>query len=380
MTRVAVDPNILRWARERSGRSAASLAAKFPKLPEWEGRRAQPTLKQLESFARATFVPVGYLFLREPPAEQVPIPDLRTMGGARRDRPSPNLLDAIYLCQRRQAWYRDWARSVGEDSRAFVGSARLDSPAEQTAAAMREALAFNVESRRAFPTWTEALRHFVMQADAAGVLVMVSGVVGNNNRRALDPEEFRGFALADGLAPLVFVNGADTKAAQMFTLAHELAHLWLGESGVTDAAPSSTPAHRIEAWCNRVAAEFLVPLDVLRDAAPRREPLAAVPLLARRFKVSTLVVLRRLFDARRLTRETFEEAYEAELATLLARSKGSGGDFYLTQAARLSRRFARALVASALEGQTLYRDAFQLLGIAKPATFRELAASLGYAH
>lgn len=377
MNRVAVKPELLRWARERSGRSAQRLAGKFPKLEAWERGEAQPTLKQLESFARATFTPVGYLFLREPPVERVPIPDFRTIVGTPTGRPSPDLLDTIYLCQRRQAWYRDWARSVGEDPCAFVGSAQLDSSVEETAAAMRRAIGFDLDARRECHTWTEALRQFIAQADELGVLVMVSGVVGSNNHRRLDSDEFRGFALADDLAPLVFVNGADTKAAQMFTLAHELAHVWLGESALTDVGPASVPAQRVEAWCNRVAAEILVPLAVLRDELPRGEALAHVPALARRFKVSTLVILRRLLDARRLSRDAFEAAYGAELELLRARPKTSGGDFYLTQAARLSRRFARALVASTLEGQTLYRDAFRMLGIAREATFRELGQQLG---
>jgi Zn-dependent peptidase ImmA (M78 family) len=378
MNRVSVNPDLLRWARERAGRSAERLAEKFPRLPEWERGEARPTLKQLESFARATLVPVGYLFLREAPVERVPIPDLRTLGNERVGHPSPDLLDTIYLCQRRQAWYRDWARSVGEEPRAFVRAAQLDSPIEETAAAMRRALAFDLDARRDCPTWTEALRLFIAQAEEMGVLVMVSGVVGSNNHRRLDPEEFRGFTLADDLAPLVFINGADTKAAQMFTLAHELAHLWLGESALTDVAPASVPTQRIESWCNRVAAELLVPLAVLRQELPRGDVLAEVPRLARRFKVSTLVILRRLLDARRLSRESFEEAYDTELARLRATPKTGGGDFYLTQAARLSRRFARALVASTLEGQTLYRDAFRMLGIVKEATFRELGTNLGY--
>ncbi len=102
-----------------------------------------------------------------------------------------------------------------------------------------------------------------------------------------------------------------------------------------------------------------------------------MPALARRFKVSTLVILRRLLDAHRLSREAFDGAYDAELARLLAQPRTSGGDFYLTQAARLSRRFARALIMSTLEGQTLYRDAFRMLGIAREATFRELGHQLG---
>jgi len=379
MNRVAVNPDLLRWARERAGRSVESLAGGFPKLAAWETGEARPTLKQLEGFAKATHVPVGYLFLREPPEERVPIPDLRTVANRHVGHPSPDLLDTIYLCQRRQAWYRDWARSVGEEPLGFVGSAGLGDPVQETAAAMRRELGFDLDARRECRTWTKALRLFVGQADGLGVLVMVSGVVGSNNHRKLDPEEFRGFVLADDLAPLVFVNGADTKAAQMFTLAHELAHLWLGESALTDVAPAYAPSRRIESWCNRVAAELLVPLATLREELARGDVLAEVQRLARRFKVSTLVILRRLLDARRLSREAFEQAYGAELARLRTqRAKTSGGDFYLTQAAPVSRRFARALVGSTLEGQTLYHDAFRMLGIAKEKTFRELGSSLGY--
>lgn len=377
MTRVTVRPELLRWARERAGRGAESLRKRFEKLDLWERREAMPTLKQLESFAKAVSVPVGYLFLPEPPVEQTPIPDLRTIGNWGIGHPTPDLLDTIYICQRRQAWYSDFARSVGEEPRRFVGSARLDTPVEQTAGDMRQVLGFDLDARQKCPTWTEALRHFIKQADELGILVMCSGVVLNNNKRKLDPGEFRGFALADDFAPLVFINGADTRAAQMFTLAHELAHLWLGESALSDVSPASLPSHEVEIWCNHVAAEFLVPLRVLRDALQSNDPLEQVPDLARRFKVSTLVILRRILDARRISRETFQQAYDEELARLRARPKSSGGDFYLTQAARVSRRFARALVASTLEGQTLYRDAFQMLGIKREQTFLELGRSLG---
>lgn len=373
MTRVQVRPELLRWARERSERGVQTLAPRFPRLAAWEAGVSSPTLKQLEAFARATHVPIGFLFLAEPPRESVPIPDLRTIANEPLGRPSPDLLDTIYLCQRRQSWYRDWARSVGEDPRRFVASASIDSPAERVAATMREALGFDLEGRRACPTWTEALRQFAAQADDLGVLVVVSGVVGSNNHRKLDPDEFRAFALADDLAPLIFVNGSDTKAAQMFTIAHELAHLWLGKSALSDTGPASTPSDRVESWCNRVAAELLVPIDVLRHEVAGRTAPPDAQDLARRFKVSTLVILRRLLDLGRLTRQEFERSYATELERLNSLPRTSGGDFYLTQPVRLSRRFARALVVSTLEGQTLYRDAFRMLGISKPETFQQLS-------
>ena len=379
--RVDVKPTMLRWARERAGLEPDALARRFPKLADWEREEARPTLKQLEDFAKATHAPIGYLFLSEPPVEGVPIPDFRTVENRRIGHPSPDLLETIYLCQQRQEWYRDYVRSLREEPLPFVGSATPESDVVQMAAEIRHALGFEIEERRQCPTWTEALRRFIEQADRLGVLVMVNGVVGSNNHRKLNPGEFRGFTISDDLAPLVFINGADTKSAQMFTLAHELAHLWLGQSALSDVEPASSPTHRVESWCNRVAAELLVPLAVFREQLRPNEDLGAtLNRLAKHFKVSTLVVLRRIYDAGGFSREAFWRAYRDELTRLLEIQRaGGGGDFYLTLGVRVGKRFARALVASTLEGQTLHRDAFRLLGFSKLSTFRELAHSLGVA-
>ena len=378
MIRVDIKPDLLTWARERAGLETDVLAHRFPKLALWERGDLKPTLKQVEDFARATHTPIGFLFLQQPPVERVPIPDFRTVRNKAIARPSPDLLDMIYVCQQRQEWYRDFARAERASPLSLVGSASLNSNVETTARIIRRTLGFDLESRRRIPTWSDALRLFIGQADEAGIMVMCSGVVLNNNTRRLDPEEFRGFALSDNLAPLVFINGADTKAAQMFTLAHELAHIWLGQSAVSDAQALSVPEHQCERWCNNVAAELLVPLEVLKqEYDPRVSLRASLDRLARRFKVSTLVILRRIYDGGGLTREEFWREYENELKRLMEISKSRGGNFYLTQAARVSRRFARALVISTLEGQTLHRDAFRMLGFAKLDTFKKLGRSLG---
>lgn len=378
MNRVAIQPKVLRWACERAGFHRADLNQKFPHLAAWENLTEQPTLKQLEAFAKATYTPVGYLFLPEPPVEKIPIPDFRAPGNERIGHPSPDLLDTIYVCQQRQEWFRNYAQLTGEKPLAFVGSARVQDAIVPTAARIRTALGFDVNERRQMPTWTDALRHFIEQADNLGILVMCNGVVQNNNYRHLDPKEFRGFAMADDLAPLVFINGADTKAAQMFTLAHELAHIWLGQSAVSDSQPTALPDEQIERWCNEIAAELLVPIELMRKEYKANSVLAEeVGRLARRFKVSTLVILRRILDVGGLDQQEFWEAYHAEIERLRAIPRSSGGNFYLTQAARVSKRFAAALVTSTLEGQTRYNDAFRMLGFSKLSTFKELGRSLG---
>jgi Zn-dependent peptidase ImmA (M78 family) len=378
--RVPVKPKLLRWARERSTLDPQALTGRFPRLDAWERGDVRPTFKQLEDFAKATHTPVGYLFLSEPPVERVPIPDFRTVAARRVVRPSPNLLDAIHLCLQRQEWYRDFARSIGERSLPFVGSATAGDDVRATAEHIRHAIRFDLEERQRIPTWTDALRRFIELADAAGVMVMVSGVVGSNNRRKLDPDEFRGFALADDIAPLVFINGSDSKAAQMFTLAHELAHIWAGQSAVSDADAAASSAHRDERWCNEVAAELLVPLDAIRrEYDPAADVRAETDRLARRFKVSTLVILRRMHDVGGLARARFQQVYEAEVARLAAMPTRDGGNFYLTLGARASKRFARALVVSTLEGRSSFTEAFRLLGFKKMSTFRELGQTLGLA-
>ena len=375
--RVDVKPELFRWARERAGIEPDALVKRFPKYREWESGEKQPTLRQLEQLAKATHAPIGSFFLSEPLHEPVPIPDLRTVGNRFVGRTSVDLLDTVYLCQQRQDWYREFARMEGEDPLPFVGSTTPASDIESTASKMREALGFDLDERRALRTWTEALRRFSEQADGLGVLVMVNGVVGNNTRRKLDPDEFRGFTLADDLAPLVFINDADTKVAQMFTLAHELAHIWLGESALSDVEPGSVPSHEVEGWCDRVAAELLVPAGLLRRAYRQSEDLTGeLDRLARDFKVSTLVVLRRIFDLGGLDRDTLALAYCRELDRLRSLPTASGGNFYPTLRTRVGRRFGQALVTSTLEGRTSFSESFRLLGIKKASTLRDFAASL----
>lgn len=253
VVRVEVNPEFFPWAIERARGDPEEFAQRFPKLPEWIAGEAQPTLKQLEKFAAATHAPVGFFFLPEPPKEPLPIADFRTLGGAAVESPSADLLDTIYVCQQRQEWYRDFARTAGEAPLRFVGTLTTATPPSKAARVIREALQFDLEARKRCPTWTEALRQLVTNGEDAGILVMISGIVGSNTTRVLNPEEFRGFCLVDDRAPVVFVNGADSKSAQMFTLMHEVAHLWLGSTGLCGKANGSS----VESWCDQVARELL---------------------------------------------------------------------------------------------------------------------------
>ena len=376
--RVEVEPSLYMWALERSRLDLDELAPRFPKLRDWMAGDWIPTLKQIEQFAQATGTAVGYFFLPEPPDEKIPIPDLRTIGDKGVIRPSGNLLDTIYQCQQRQDWYREYVRSTGIQELDWNGSLSTTTPPAEAAPKITRALSFSVERRGA--NWTEAFTNLRDHAEEIGVLVMVSGVVGSNNYRKLDYREFRGFALADTLAPLVFVNGSDTRAAQIFTLAHELAHIWLGESALSDADLGIRTTHRVEAWCNQVAAEMLVPMHRIRsDFDPSAERVAELQRLARKFKSSTLVVLRRIYEAGYLSWDEYRRSYVGEYERAMESRGSSGGNFYNTLPVRVSRAFAQAVITSTLEGHTSYTDAFQMLGFKKTSTFYELADRLGVA-
>ena len=346
MTRTPAKPSLIAWARERAGLESADLAHRFPKLEAWEAGETQPTLKQVKAFARAVHVPVGYLFLSELPEEEpLPIPDFRTMAEQPVPQASLDLLDTIYMARERQGWYREFALMTGEPKVDFVGSLTTDTPERKAAEAMAEVLGFGLGAPADCPTWVDALRLFIRKAEQAGVLVMVSGVVRGNNHRPLNPDEFRGFALADARAPLVFVNGADTKAGQMFTLAHELAHLWLGASALSNASEAPIEdCPEEEIWCHAVAVKLLA-----------------------------------LLDAGVLKCPEFEAAWKIGFNHLapVAHDKAGRGGFYSITLSRVGRRFAQALVASTLEGKTFYRDAFRMLGVKKTETFNEIGRKMG---
>ena len=169
---------------------------------------------------------------------------------------------------------RDELIEDGTEPLPFVGCCGRDSAPAEAAAAMRESLALESDWAARKRRWTDALRHLRDRAEAHGILVVFNGIVGNNTHRRLDRKEFQGFALIDRYAPLVFVNGADFKAAQMFTLAHELAHVFVGAAGVSNLDVAQSPGHDTERFCNSAAAEFLVSEEELVAHWRRAETVA----------------------------------------------------------------------------------------------------------
>lgn len=380
MTTIDVAPQVLDWAVSRGGTSPSVLRKKFPRLERWRRGEAHPTLAQLEQFAQTTNTPFGFLLLDQPPQETVPMVDFRTRS-ERSGRRSANLLDQVYLCEQRQAWFIEHAQRNGYEPLSFIGSMTPDVLPDEAAESIRRDLRMAPTFAATQKSQGEAVSAFAQLLEDAGVLVMISGIVGANTHRPLDAEEFSGFSLSDEYAPVIFINGVDSKRAQVFTLMHELAHLYLGDSALSYVEPGDLDDEGHEEWCNAVAARILIDAAVLRGRAPRIETFPAqLEDLSRYFKVSTLVILRRMLETQMLTRDQFFPAYREERERLrrLPRSDGSsGGSFYNTAPVRSSKRFTRAILRSTLEGETVYTEAFAMLGTHRSESIRNLAFATG---
>ena len=378
MIRILVPPEMLRWACERAGYDVAHVAERMPQLQAWVRRERQPTLKQLEKLAKLTHTPLGYLFLPEPPDERLPVPDYRTVAGAAEARPSPDLLDTLYTMQRRQVWLRESLVENEVEPLAFVASARLADEPDAVGREMRRALDLDNAWAAGVRTWQEAVGELRRAIEQLGVMALINGVVGNNTQRRLSVEEFRGFALTDPYAPLIFVNGADAKSAQMFTLAHELAHIWLGIEGLSGFESLLPGGTDVEDWCNRAAAELLAPARELRARwrTVRREA-SPFEALARTFKVSPVVAARRALDLDLVDRSTFFDFYERYVnREHKGATKSSGGDFYNNQNTRVGELFAIRVLSAAMEGRIGFKKAYDLTGL-RGGTFQKYARRLG---
>lgn len=373
--KISLQPSLLSWARKRAGFDVDVLANKMNVKPDkvlgWE-KDGNISFRQAEKLAKVTYTPFGYLYLPEPPHQTLPITDFRTLRSEEMTQPSPNLLETLDQAQQIQTWFRGELLARGQSPLTFVGRLSQELPIVEAADLIRQTVSFDVASSAS--NWEEAFSLQVEKIENSGVLVIRNGIVGSNTHRSLSVEEFRGFALSDDIAPLIFINGKDAKAAQMFTLAHELVHIWVGTSGVSNLTNTYAEHEGIEQFCNQVAAELLVPSVALREKwFEQRAQDNWLPSLARLFKVSSLVILRRLKDNSLISSDVFQNYYSQEIARFQSSQGKSGGDFYRTQLSRFGTQFTRALVESTLEGRTPYREALRLLSLSKVETFHKLA-------
>jgi Zn-dependent peptidase ImmA (M78 family) len=367
-TRVNVTNEILTWAIDRAGFRLPAFYNYFPEVQQWLESDKKPTVKQLERFSRKVHLPFGYLFLPKPPEEELPIPYFRSNGN-NEEKVNVNVYDTILLLQQRQDWLRNYLRDNSFDPLPFVGRFRGNTNVADIVDDIRQVLGLYDNWASAFSTWTDALNHLVDIIEDKGIITTFNGVVENNTKRNIPVEECRGFVLVDEMAPFMFINNADFKSAQMFTIAHEIAHIWTGQSAGFDFRKLQPANDPIERLCDQVAAEFLVPETSFLEEW-RKSPNTAV--LARHYKVSEIVVARRALDTGKWTRQQFFEFYESYKQREFSKkdSQSPGGNFYSTTKKRLSVTFAAHINHAVKSGQLLYRDAYKLTSL-KGDTFNK---------
>ena len=372
-----INPDILIWARRRSQLSQSVLAKKLSTsaetLNKWEMGQKAPTIRQAQAIAAKTHIPLGYLYLNEPPIERLDLPDLRTVNGIQPNSPSSELLELAALMRERVSWYAEYLRDQGLTSNNCVGRRSSTEDVNQIVNDIRRTLAISEGDYSA--DQDKYLRLLIKKIEQAGILVMKQATI--RNHRHLSVSEFRGFAISDPVAPLIFINFADVSCARLFTLIHELAHIWLGQSGISDAHPDTDKA--IEIKCNAIAAQFLVPEDqFLSSWQNERSWMENILQLRRQFRTSRWVIARRAESLGKITLPQYRE-YTAELrAEYVEREKNrnDGGDFYITKKSQISQPFSKAIVSEALSGKLLLREAGQLLDM-RPPHVMKYAQKLG---
>lgn len=381
MNTASVSPELLRWAQELAELSGVrNLAKKFPRLDDWKDGKSSPTFKELEKFADATYMPLGYFFLSEPPDLSLPIKDFRRKSNHQQKQTSLNLLDTIYTMQYRQAWLREERLALEIDPLEFVGSAELSDDPSEIGKKMRRVVGLEGKWAEKMSTRGEASNTLRQAIEDLGIIAIINGVVGNNNSRKLSVDEFQGFALCDDLAPLIFVNGSDFKSAQMFTLAHELAHIWLGKkgAGLSKLYKMLPDDGQIEQFCDKIAAEFLVPKRELLDLWIENEHKEShFKELAQKFKISPIVVARRSLDLELIKKKEFFDFYNKyKNLEWKQRKNVKGGSFYNSQNTKVGKQFAIQVICAAKEGRISFKEAYDLTDL-YGKTFQGYAEFIG---
>jgi Zn-dependent peptidase ImmA (M78 family) len=392
MNSAYISGKVLAWARNSAGLDAGQLATREISADDillWERGFGLPTEKQAKALAEKLGIPYAMLFMEDPPKGEPPkIPDLRTVSGKALEHPSREFLQVLDDSRIRQAWCRNERQETLFPRIHFVSSFVLKNDPIEVASDMRSVLNIDSDFRSVCKNYEEFQAAIVSKAEDAGVLVMRSSIVGHSTRRRLAVSEFRGFALTDPFAPMVFINDADAEAAQIFTLAHELVHIWIGKDGVSDQIPTEhVHSHNaIELFCDRVAAEVLVPeAEFLPRWLSSRTESENISLASKFFKVSSLVVLRRALELNKITLASFASASRAEYdgfrrrdtdkITKQKRAKKKGGNFWASFELRNGARFNATVVESVRRQRTTYTEASALFGVNLSSTAKYIRSA-----
>lgn len=368
-----ITPSVLEWAIKRAGVSAESI---HKKAEQWVSGKARPTFKQAVDIAKTLQIPFGYLWLKEPPKEQEIIPDLRTIGNGGLAQIPLELKTVVNDVKQKQEWFKEYAKTNGilkcEAIGRFKGSDDTQEIADDVTARLKiqDLVGSGCDKDR-------MLKNLIEKIEKLGILVMRNSILRGNTKKKLNLDTFRGFAIFDEFAPLIFINTNDSKAGQIFTLMHEVAHLWIGQSGISDSDIREN--NKIELACNEIAAKILMPKTKIQKAFREFDDDRWLECIADRFSVSTLAVLNRLRSLSLLVPRRYQELYNAELERLsrIPKTRPSGAPPpEVMVRVRNGYLFTFVVTSSVLSGDETYTNGASLLGFKNTDLINKVAKEI----
>lgn len=366
--RLNVNKSVFSWAIARAGYTESDAVKSYPKFVQWKNGDLYATPKQLKDFSNKFHFPFGYFFLKELPLQADTIPFFRSFeeSTAMEDF---NIRELIKLLQERQEWVADYIKTNGVEPNEAFGLFKNENNPQIIKNGILKFLKLNDGWQFVFNKADQAIKHIVSILEENNIFVTFNSVVNFDAHRPIPVKLCRGFCLVDNYAPFIFVNSGDSKKAQLFTLIHELAHIFISFSSGFGDFETDEINNAKERLCDKIAAEFLVPEDIFLDYVRTKttEELSAL------FKVSEIVILRRKLDLGLISKDSFFKQYN-QLPKIVKKLSG-GGDFYLSAPNRISGKFLRCLNNAMMERKLTPMEAYHLAGV-KGDTFARLAAGV----
>lgn len=383
--KVKIKPEILKWViRETEFSDVPNQVVQI--LHSWLDGTEKPTFNKVKDVSKKTHIPFGYFFLDSPPENECNIVEYRTIDSNYIASPSRELIDTVNNMSSIQEWMSEYNHNEGNNSYAYVGRVDVrEVSIKETAADIRNELGVRLDWYRDIKSASESFRYLRKHISDIGILVMTNGVVGNNTYRKLNLSEFRAFTIIDKYAPLIFINSCDTENGKVFSIVHELAHIWIGQdSFYNEPYGTFNKVSKAEMFCNAVAAELLVPEESFIECWNRIESKdleEKVNDLAKFFHCSRYVISRRAYDNKRIKANDYHRIIallDEQLKTYFEKTKEkrSGGNFYRSLQSKWDHNFIRVLDSSVCSGATNYTDAYRLTDT-NGSTYEKLISEIG---
>lgn len=378
---VEISPAVLAWVGQQiSAENDTQITAL---LSRWMNKEEKPNTKTIRRVSQATHIPFGYFFLKYPPQEECNLIHCRTINSTSIKTQSRDFIDVYNSMLNVQNWMSEYNReTLGLEPLSFVGRYNENNSPMEIAVNIRHELELSEDFFIQEKSSESSFNYLRKRISESGILVMKNAVVGSNTHRKLDIKEFRAFTIINNYAPLIFINGNDTKTGKLFSLAHELAHIWIGSNSLFNDLYSNLSVSKSEQICNAVAAEILTPISIFKYkwTESKIDSIAKISILADVFHCSKLVIARRALDLKFINQKTYTEIQsqtrtQLETSPSDSKSKFGGGSFYNTLKSNWDKNFVLALDYSTKAGTTPYLDAYRLTGF-KSKTFQNLVAKL----